>query len=246
MSTIDPADSDQADAGASRRVRVGSLGPVRVLKEQVYTRLREAISNMDIYSTPEPPRLDERKLAEELGVSRTPVREALSRLEQEGFVKNIPRRGSFVVRKTKRQVLEVVYVWAALESMAARLATEVASDDEIGRLRALYSTFDDEEEARAHIDEYSDTNIEFHQALIAMSRCQLIQSMTDSLFLHMRAIRAQAVKDTEHHRSDQSVIDHMRIIEALEQRDADKVERLVREHALSLSKHIEEYARYLD
>ena len=246
MSSIDPADSDRADGGAGNRVRVGSIGPVRVLKDQVYIKLREAISNMDIYSTPEPPRLDERKLAEELGVSRTPVREALSRLEQEGFVKNIPRRGSFVVRKTKRQVLEVVYVWAALESMAARLATEVAGDEEIGRLRALYSTFDDEEEARAHIDEYSDTNIEFHQALIAMSRCQLIESMTDSLFLHMRAIRAQAMKDTEHHRSDQSVIDHMRIIEALEERDADKVERLVREHALSLSKHIEEYARYLD
>ncbi|MBT3768399.1 MAG: FCD domain-containing protein, partial [Acidiferrobacteraceae bacterium] len=54
----------------------------------------------------------------------------------------------------------------------------------------------------------------------------------------------QAVK--EHNRSDQSVIDHMRIIEALEQRDADKAERLVREHAMSLSKHIEEYARYLE
>jgi DNA-binding GntR family transcriptional regulator len=60
----------------------------------------------------------------------------------------------------------------------------------------------------------------------------------------MRSIRVQAVK--EHNRSDQSVIDHMRIIEALEERDADKAERLVREHAMSLSKHIEEYARYLE
>ena len=107
------------------------------------------------------------------------------------------------------------------------------------------STFDDEE-ARAHINEYSDTNIEFHQRLIGMSKCQLIKSLADSLFLHMRAIRAQALKDIDHHRSDQSVIDHMRIIEALEQRDADEVERLVREHALSLSKHIEQYAEYLD
>jgi DNA-binding GntR family transcriptional regulator len=237
---------DTSAAESADEVRVGSLGPVQVLKEQVYRKLREAISNMDIYSTPEPPRLDERRLAEELGVSRTPVREALSRLEQEGFVRNIPRRGSFVVRKTKRQVLEVVYAWAALESMAARLATEVASDEEIGRLRALYSTFDDEKEARAHINEYSDTNIDFHQAIIAMSKCELIQSMSDSLFLHMRSIRAQALKDIDHHRSDQSVIDHMRIIEALEQRDANKVEKLVREHALSLSKHIEKYAEYLD
>jgi len=244
MTSIETRKPDRETAAGE--VRVGSLGPVRVLKDQVYAKLREAISAMDIYSTPDPPRLDERRLAEELGVSRTPVREALSRLEQEGFVKNIPRRGSFVVRKNKRQVLEVVCVWAALESMAARLATEVASDEEIGRLRSLYSTFDDEEEARAHINEYSDTNIDFHQSIIAMSQCELIKTMSDSLFLHMRAIRAQALKDIDHHRSDQSVIDHMRIIEALEERDADRVERLVREHALSLSKHIEKYAQYLD
>ena len=236
--------NNAADEGVAE-VRVVPIGATRVLKEQVYSVLRESISNMDIYSTPTPPRLDERKLADELGVSRTPVREALSRLEQEGFVKNIPRRGTFVVRKTKKEVLEVIYVWAALESMAARLATERASDEEIGQLRELFATFGDEE-ARAHINEYSDTNVEFHQTLIGLGHCDLIKSMSNSLFLHMRAIRVQALKDVEHHRSDQSVIDHIRIIEALEQRDADKVEKLVREHALSLSKHIEQYARYLD
>ena len=242
MSSVDSSEQKRSGNGGYRVVPIGAT---RVLKDQVYSILREAISNMDIYSTPEPPRLDERKLADELGVSRTPVREALSRLEQEGFVRNIPRRGSFVVRKTKQEVLEVVYVWAALESMAARLATERATDAEIGQLRASFATFDDEE-ARAHINEYSDTNIDFHQTLIGLSQCELIKTLADSLFLHMRAIRAQALKDIEHHRSDQSVIDHMRIIEALEARDADTVERLVREHALSLSKHIEKYAEYLD
>ena len=217
----------------SGTVARGEMGVVpieatRVLKDQVYTVLREAISKMDIYSTPKPPRLDERKLAEELGVSRTPVREALSRLEQEGFVRNIPRRGTFVVRKTRREVLEIVYAMAALEGMAARL-----------------DPYDDEE-ARAHINEYSDSNVEFHQQLIGLSRCDLIISMASSLSLHMRAIRAEALKDLEHHRSDQSVADHRRIVEALEARDADKVEHLVREHALSLGKHIEEYAPYLD
>ena len=248
MSKVQDKMTEGSNSAASEglgEVRVVPIAATRVLKDQVYSILREAVSNMDIYSTPTPPRLDERKLAEELGVSRTPVREALSRLEQEGFVKNIPRRGTFVVRKTRKEVLEVIYVWAALESMAARLATERASDEEIGKLREMYATFDDEE-ARAHINEYSDTNVEFHQTLIGLGHCDLIKSMSDSLFLHMRAIRVQALKDIEHHRSDQSVIDHMRIIEALEQRDADKVEKLVREHALSLSRHIEQYARYLD
>jgi DNA-binding GntR family transcriptional regulator len=237
--------SSELERGGSGEMRVVPIDATRVLKDQVYSILREAVSKMDIYATPEPPRLDERKLAKELGVSRTPVREALSRLEQEGFVRNIPRRGTFVVRKTRREVIEVVCVWAALESMAARLATERASDEEIGRLRKMFATFDDEE-ARAHINEYSDTNIEFHQTLIGLSQCELIKALTGSLFLHMRGIRSRALKDIEHHRSDQSVIDHMRIIEALEARDADRVERLVREHALSLSRHIEEYAEYLE
>ncbi len=244
MRHIDSGGTVKKNTASSSDMRVVPIGATRALKEQVYSILREAVSNMDIYSTPEPPRLDERKLAEDLGVSRTPVREALSRLEQEGFVRNIPRRGTFVVRKTKKEVLEVVYVWAALESMAARLATERASDDEIGKLRAQFAT--DEEEARAHIHEYSDSNIDFHQSLIGLSQCELIKSLSDSLFLHMRAIRAEALKDVEHHRSDQSVIDHMLIIEALEERNPERVEKLVREHALSLSKHIEEYAQYLE
>ena len=135
MHTLD--NRSDAVAKDANEVHVMPIGATRVLKDQVYSVLREAISNMDIYSTPTPPRLDERKLAEELGVSRTPVREALSRLEQEGFVRNVPRRGTFVVRKTKREVLEIVYVMAALEGMAARLASERASDEEIAGLHTL-------------------------------------------------------------------------------------------------------------
>lgn len=245
MHDVELKKSADRKSQSSNGVSVAPLEATRVLKDQVYQSLREAISNMDIYSTPEPPRLDERKLAEDLGVSRTPVREALSRLEQEGFVKNVPRRGTFVVRKTKQEVLEVVYAMAALESMAARLTTECASDEDFARLHELCDPYDDEE-ARAHITEYSDANVEFHQTLIGLSQCGLIRSMADSLFLHMRAIRAEALKDLEHHRSDQSVKDHRRIIKAMEKRDADKVEKLVREHALSLARHIEEYALYLD
>ena len=78
------------------------------LKDKVFDALRMAVVSMDIYSVKTAPRLDERKLAEQLGVSRTPVREALSRLEQEGIVQNIPRRGTFVVRKTKKEIIEII------------------------------------------------------------------------------------------------------------------------------------------
>ncbi|MFV2035353.1 MAG: GntR family transcriptional regulator, partial [Halocynthiibacter sp.] len=114
--------------------------------------LKEAITEMDIYSDLEPPRLDERSLGEKLGVSRTPVREALSRLEQEGLVQTIPRRGAFVVRKSKAEILEMIHVWAALESMAARLVTRNATDEELRELRAFLDTYSDSAEACGHID----------------------------------------------------------------------------------------------
>ena len=78
---------------------------------------------MDVYRSRADIRLDERRLAQDFGISRTPVREAMAQLEREGFVRSVPRRGIYVVRKTKREVIEMITAWAALESMAARLIT---------------------------------------------------------------------------------------------------------------------------
>jgi DNA-binding GntR family transcriptional regulator len=219
------------------------LAQSKGLKIQVYEALRELIGRMDIYTSAQPIRLDERALGEQLGVSRTPVREAISRLEQEGIVENIARRGAFVVRKNKDEILDIVDVWAALESMAARLASSRASDEEIAQLRKNFSTYDGDE-ARAHIDEYSDTNIEFHQTIIRLGHSELITQMADQLFFHMRAIRASTIGDRN--RVAQSVMDHSRIIEAIEERDAYHAEQLVRDHALELAKHIERYVDYLE
>ena len=100
-------------------------------KHKAYAALKNAIVAMDIYRSRDDIRLDERKLAQEFGISRTPVREAMAQLEREGFVRSVPRRGIYVVRKTKREVIEMITAWAALESMAARLITQNASDEEI-------------------------------------------------------------------------------------------------------------------
>ncbi|MFT5218706.1 MAG: DNA-binding GntR family transcriptional regulator [Planctomycetota bacterium] len=225
-------------------LKIVPLEPTKVLKLQVYLALKEIIGQMDIYSNKDLLRLDERAIGEQLGVSRTPVREAISRLEQEGLVKNIARRGAFVVRKTKQEVLDMIDVWAALESMSARLATTRASDEEITRLRKDFITFDDSEEAKAHIDEYSETNVRFHQAIMALGKSPLISRMADELFFHMRAIRSSTIKERD--RVARSVIDHIRIIEALEDRDPYHAEQLVRDHALELAKHVEKYVDYLD
>lgn len=209
----------------------------------VYQAVKQAITGMNIYDGAEDLRLDERRLAEDLGVSRTPIREAIARLQQEGLVRTVPRRGTFVVRKSKREVLEIITVWAAIESMAARLATLHAADEEIASLRSLVSTFQDGQVA-AHLDEYSEANIRFHQSIIDMSDCALLRKTAGELFIHMGAIRRRTIGDDE--RVMRSIIDHTHIIEALERRDTERAERLVRQHALDLATHVAEHVHYLD
>ncbi|MCH8000448.1 MAG: GntR family transcriptional regulator, partial [Proteobacteria bacterium] len=99
------------------------------LKDRIYGSLKQAITSMNIYAEDAELRLDERELSDKLAISRTPIREALARLEQEGLVRIVPRKGVFIVRKTKAEILEMITVWAALEGMAARLVTLRASDE---------------------------------------------------------------------------------------------------------------------
>jgi len=134
-------------------------------------------------------------------------------------------------------------VWAALESMAARLITRHASDAEIASLRALFATIDGDQ-AKANIDEYSERNIRFHQALLKMSHCDLLNEIAAGLFIHMRAIRARTISEDD--RASRSVIDHMNIIEALERRDTELAEALARKHTLDLAAHVEKNVDYLD
>ena len=159
------------------------------------------------------------------------------------LVRSVPRRGIYVVRKTKREVIEMITAWAALESMAARLITQNASADEIAGLRRMFTTFENGK-VRAHLDEYSDVNIEFHQAIIRLSHNRVLIDLAENLFTHMRMIRRKTIGEKD--RADRSIRDHMNIIEALEARATDRAEELVRDHALGLAEHVARFADYLD
>jgi len=205
------------------------------LGDHIYGVLREAILDMNVYDPATDLRLDERALADALKISRTPVREALVRLEQDGFVEVRARKGVFVLRKSLVEIMEMITVWAALESMAARLATERATDTEIASLRALAGRFGSDD-AGAHIEEYSESNIAFHQRILELSRCSMLKTIADGLFLHMRAVRRKAMAEKD--RSSRSVADHIGIIEAVEARDADRAGREVRNHTMRLHDHV--------
>ena len=222
-----------------------SLTPVNSssLRDQAYVLLKEAISTTDIYSQPQDLRLDERQLIQALGVSRTPIREALTLLEQEGFIRTLPRRGIYIVRKTKREIIEMIQMWAALESMSARLATLHAPDSEIGKLRHLFVEFKNSSPAE-HIGEYSDANIAFHQMIIRLGGSQIIADATKNLFIHVRAIRKATISQND--RAARSIVDHLNIIEALERRDTELAETLTRQHTLDLAAHVEQHGNFLD
>ena len=231
------------EAETTPRLAIDPIDTSFSFKNKAYAALKNVIVSMDVYRSRSEIRLDERQLAQDFGISRTPVREAMAQLEREGFVRSVPRRGIYVVRKTKKEVIEMITAWAALESMAARLITEHASDVEIVSLRQMFATFENGE-IRAHLDEYSEANIEFHQTIIRMSDNSVLISLAENLFTHMRMIRRKTI--VEQDRVEKSIRDHMNIIEALEARDAKRAEELVRNHALGLAAHVAQYADYLD
>ncbi len=241
-----PVTKGAPSAGEADTIERPRLDPIDTsfsYKNKAYAALKSVIVGMDVYGSRSDIRLDERSLAQDFGISRTPVREAMAQLEREGFVRSVPRRGIYVVRKTKREVIELITAWAALESMAARLITENASDDEIASLRKMFATFENGE-VRAHLDEYSEVNIEFHQTIIRLSRNSVLMALAENLFTHMRMIRRKTIGEKD--RADRSIRDHIYIIAALEARDTGRAEALVRDHALGLAEHVEKYADYLD
>jgi DNA-binding GntR family transcriptional regulator len=213
------------------------------LRDQAYTLLKSAIAETDIYDPRQELRLDERQLTTALGVSRTPIREALSLLEQEGFIRTVPRRGIYIVRKSKREIIEMIQMWAALESMAARLATQNASDAEIAKLRHLFDEFLNSPPSE-HLGEYSDANIAFHTAIIALGGSQTIVDATRNLMTHVRAVRRATIMQND--RAARSITDHLNIIEALERRATELAESLTRQHTLDLALHVERYCDFLD
>ena len=226
-----------AGSGAvASAVTLEPVGRSFSLTDHAYAKLRAAILEARIYDEATDLRLDERSLAEQLGISRTPVREAVARLAQEGLVEVVARKGVFILRKTRDEILQMITVWAALESMAARRAAELATDREIAaleRLAARYETGD----ARAHVDAYAETNIRFHQAILEAGHCAMLKDIADGLFVHVRAVRSRAMHEAD--RAVRSVADHRDIVAAIAERDPDLAGALVLGHTMGLHDHVE-------
>ncbi|SMC72434.1 GntR family transcriptional regulator [Sporomusa malonica] len=207
-----------------RRLVPIKLDSYKPLREVVAETLREAIVN-GILKPGE--RLMEIQLAEELGVSRTPVREAIRKLELEGFVVMIPRRGTYVADLSIKDINEVFEIRTALDVLAAGLAVERITEDELEQLERLLVEIGELIE-QDDADRLVESDSQFHDILYRASRNDRLVGIINNLreqFTRFRSISIQYPG-----RMQKSVEEHRRLVEAIASRDTDLAQQLAREH----------------
>jgi DNA-binding GntR family transcriptional regulator len=196
----------------------------RTLRDQVLDRLREDILSGELDAGTV---LGEGALAESFGVSRGPVREALSRLASEGLVTLVPRRGAEVTRLSREEFLDAYQVREALETLAIRLAVPRLGDAELALLRSLHEEMVEHAE-RAEVHAFFDANARFHQVFVEASGNRKLEEFYRLLLGQMGRYlaRSLALRGT----LERSVSEHLAILEAVEAGDTELAASLLADH----------------
>ena len=205
------------------------LAPIRLdsyqpLREVVCETLRDAIRK-GVLKPGE--RLMEIQLAEELGVSRTPVREAIRKLELEGYVIMMPRRGTYVANLSIRDVNEVFEIRTSLDSLASGLAAERITDDELERLQRLLVIIGGYVEAN-DMDKIVETDTEFHDLLYQASRNTRLVGIIFNLREQLTRFRTTSMSFPG--RLKATLEEHRRIVEAIAQGDVKEAQQAAEDH----------------
>ena len=202
------------------------------LREHVHETLRRAIIGGDI---PSGTVLNERQVALELGVSTTPLKEALRRLEGEGLVVTEPRRGVRVTFDAE-QAHEMALARAALEGMIARTAAARIDDEGVARLRAFVAQMA-AATAAGDTERLVLLNESFHDAIHDISRCRYLQRMLVGQRIYVHTARILILSDADERA--RALAEHTAVCEALARRDADAAEKAMREHVVrSAHEHV--------
>jgi DNA-binding GntR family transcriptional regulator len=195
------------------------------LGDQVYRRLRELILGQHYVPGS---RLKVEQLCRELGVSRTPVWDAMRRLETEGLIHTVPRQGVFVLNHDPEHIRQLIAVREALEGLAARLAAEKLAPQDGEALRAVLDDLVEAERA-ADLDRYARHTIDFHNRILAASRNQVLARLLENIYAQMHVLRLHSLHRTK--RLDEGLSEHIEIHGAVTARDPDRAERAARVHA---------------
>lgn len=194
------------------------------LRGRVFTKIREDILN-GRYKTHE--ELKEIKIGKELGVSRTPVREALRQLELEGLVQIIPNRGAFVVGISAKDVRDIYMIRALLEGLCARWATANISHEQLEAMEenVYLSEF---HAAKGHLDQLAELDNQFHHILYEAGGSKMLEHLLNDYHQYVYRIRRKTLSTLE--RGTASNKEHRAIMEAIRAGNADLAERLADEH----------------
>ena len=215
------ADREEADLKAFM-----ALPERRSLGQSVYENLKEAIVEGTL--VPES-RVVETRFAEALGISRTPVREAMHKLEREGLLRQDPKGGFYVVGLTRADIEEAFGIRSVLESYAARLATIRYREGELAPLEEKLAEYQDCL-GQGRLAELPRINTDFHEFLYGLSRSPKLVKMINDIRVQIFRFRQVILKIEAMARTSNE--DHRLMMDAIRAREADRVERLVREHIL--------------
>lgn len=196
----------------------------RTLKANVTDLIREAIIRGDL---PANSVLNQAQIAEQLGTSRGPVREALGRLEQEGLIKNVPYKGVVITSLTPQYVKELYSLRDALETFAVRRAIENLNEDYLERLKQIIEDMDKAAAVKDE-DKLGDIDLVFHETIIDMAQHELLKKTWTTLEIGLK--RCLHERHKIYPSLDQVVGSHPAIVEAMAARDSETAMQLMAEH----------------
>ncbi len=202
----------------------GKLENYKPLREIVFETLREAILSGQLKAGE---RLMEVQLAEEMGVSRTPVREAIRKLELEGLVVMVPRKGAYVAGISTKDITEVFEIRSALESLAAALACERITEEELEELERLLVQVAECAE-KNDLETLIQVDTRFHNVLYRASRNERLAQIINNLGDQIQRFRTTSLATPG--RMKEALEEHKALVEAITARDVELARRLAEEH----------------
>lgn len=233
---------NNGNGSKDRRNRVGEfqekamkklvIGDTRTIRKKVYTYVREQILSGRIAPNE---RLIETKIAQEIGTSRTPVREALHNLEIEGLIQSIPRVGYQVKTISAREVEEICEIRSVIENLAARWAMEKAPAKVIRELKKNIALAR-EQVAEGEIRAFIDLDAQFHESLARLSGSSRLLELAQTLRGHMLRYRVQSIFSEE--TVLQAIKGHQRILKAIENGDRPGLTEAIQIHLEESKKSI--------
>lgn len=216
-------------------VRRSNIAANGKLTNLAYQELKQMIINGQV--SQEKP-LVERLLSKKLNMSRTPIKHAISRLQQEGLIRVVPRHGVFPIIITYAEYVNITEIREVLEGLAARSAVDHVSNAELRELRNIFADLGDFRSVnKVSHNEFALANVAFHRSILDHSNNQKLIETVKGLYDHLSMIRLKTIELTN--RRIRSADEHEAIIKALEARNADQAEKAMRAHIRALKRDIE-------